>query len=465
MVQNSPRFKPSPPNCFKNLKTSYKFTKTQEILEKPYILHKIQRTSIARTPSQCLPKPQNYPNLIPDTSYSPKPNKTCVQQPAQPTYNSCLAIAQKPNTFPSKNTNLSNKPKPCKQSSQSNSNTPQLDYKTQTNNHTICTMYRIKKTAKQQQKQRNRRTYQCNGKISRTQKFIGKSLSSRSQSQLFKTLQNLPAHHMFLLTKFKHQTGQTNRNLFQEHETPSRTSNSAPKDPPKTSNPQRSSQGRPTTPKEIEMAEATSSKRHSNEDTNNPRKRSLMQQKSNLQHIQNTEIAIWLGFPTMEEIARQAGIQPIDQSCPRSNEKAGLSTNEALELAAAKVAFPRIRQQAWPNTRSDNKMDNHFNLTQLPFDVQVDTATNFARTYPIMLHFEKPIKEYLSSEIIELTNDRFQRMDILLGDILEPTAPLCSTRDPKAWNGMTKIHLKDSVADGSMLLTGLGFLPSHWTES
>jgi hypothetical protein len=170
--------------------------------------------------------------------------------------------------------------------------------------------------------------------------------------------------------------------------------------------------------------------------------------------MQYTDTAIWLGFPTMEELARQARNQPIDQSCSRANEKAGLSAEEALELTSAKVAFPKIRQQAWPNIRSDNKMDNHFHLTQLHFDVQVDTTTNFARTYHVMLHFEKPIKKYLSSEIIELINDRFQKMGIILRDILEPIAPLCSAIDPKAWNGMTKIHLKDPATDGNMFLAG-----------
>jgi hypothetical protein len=106
----------------------------------------------------------------------------------------------------------------------------------------------------------------------------------------------------------------------------------------------------------------------------------------------------------MEELAKLAGTQSIDQSCPRTNEKAGLSAKEALELASAKIAFPRIKQQAWPNTRSDNQLGNQFHLTQLPFDVQVDTTTNFAHIYHIMLHFEKPIKDYVSSEIIEMTN-------------------------------------------------------------
>jgi hypothetical protein len=44
-------------------------------------------------------------------------------------------------------------------------------------------------------------------------------------------------------------------------------------------------------------------------------------------------------------------------------------------------------------------------------------------------------------------------MGIMLGDILEPIAPLYSARDPKAWNGMTKIHLQNPAIDGNMLLT------------
>jgi hypothetical protein len=135
------------------------------------------------------------------------------------------------------------------------------------------------------------------------------------------------------------------------------------------------------------MAEAASTKKHSNGDTSNPRKKSLTHQGSSSQILQQSTTEIWLGFLAMEELAKLAGTQPIDQSCPRTNEKASLSAKEALELASAKIAFPIIKQQAWPNTRSDNQPGNQFHLTQLPFDVQVDSATNFARIYHIMLPF------------------------------------------------------------------------------
>jgi hypothetical protein len=145
--------------------------------------------------------------------------------------------------------------------------------------------------------------------------------------------------------------------------------------------------------------------------------------KGELKQMQHTNTKIWLGFPTMEELAKQAGSQSIDQSCSIKNDKASLSAEEALELVSTKLTFPRIKQQAWPKTRSDNKPSNQFHLIQLPFDVQVDTATNFAYIYHVMLHFEKPIKHYFSGEIIEITSTHFQKMGILLGVILEPIAP------------------------------------------
>ena len=70
------------------------------------------------------------------------------------------------------------------------------------------------------------------------------------------------------------------------------------------------------------------------------------------------------------------------------------------------------------------------------------------------MHFEKPLKPYTSKEIVELVTKRFQKMDIALGDILEPIAPLCSPKDSRPWNGMVKVHLKDPNKDVEALLTG-----------
>jgi hypothetical protein len=45
-------------------------------------------------------------------------------------------------------------------------------------------------------------------------------------------------------------------------------------------------------------------------------------------------------------------------------------------------------------------------------------------------------------------------MQIELGNILELVASFCSTRDPKAWNGLIKIYLKNPEKDAKSLLIG-----------
>ena len=70
------------------------------------------------------------------------------------------------------------------------------------------------------------------------------------------------------------------------------------------------------------------------------------------------------------------------------------------------------------------------------------------------MHFEKPLKPYTSKEIVELVTKCFQKMDIALGNILEPIASLCSPKDFRPCNGMVKVHLKDSSKDAKALLIG-----------
>jgi hypothetical protein len=52
-----------------------------------------------------------------------------------------------------------------------------------------------------------------------------------------------------------------------------------------------------------------------------------------------------------------------------------------------------------------------------------------------------------------MTKERFQKMDIELGELYEPIVPLCSSKSD-AWNGITRIHLKRPEIDGNALLEG-----------
>jgi hypothetical protein len=178
----------------------------------------------------------------------------------------------------------------------------------------VCNVHRKAKTTNKHQKHIQ---YQRYVKPLGAKDFTGKSLTLHSHLQITQLLQLRPLIlEMFLPNPNKMQ-GQMNRNIFKEHET---TSHSASKDIARNTNSNHNSLGRPGASREIKMAKATSSKRHSNSDTSNPRKRSLTHQGSSSQPGQYPIEAIWLGFPTIEEITKQVSNKPIDLSCSRTND-------------------------------------------------------------------------------------------------------------------------------------------------
>ena len=144
-------------------------------------------------------------------------------------------------------------------------------------------------------------------------------------------------------------------------------------------------------------------------------------------------------------------VQPYRST--QSNIEARLLPAEALELATATIAFSRVPQWVWPYARSDNIPGQQFHLTQIPFHVQINADTGMALTYHIMIYFKKPFKDYVSIEIVQLIAERLALMQLPTGDILDPIAPLCSTKSNKPWNGMIKLHLMSPTKDDHQLLT------------
>ena len=90
----------------------------------------------------------------------------------------------------------------------------------------------------------------------------------------------------------------------------------------------------------------------------------------------------------------------------------------------------------------------------MSFDVEIDEETDFALLYNILFHFEKPTTCYTREDIITPTRERLDITKIEVGNIVQPIAPLCSTRGNRAWNGMIKVHLKNPTTDGVVLLEG-----------
>jgi hypothetical protein len=201
------------------------------------------------------------------------------------------------------------------------------------------------------------------------------------------------------------------------------------------------------------MIKTASSKRHSTGGSNgNPKKRSANSGGSQNRQIQTPDL--WFGFTIMEEIARGAEQTAQSHNSTQTNEGLGVSPKEALELETTTISFARVPQRVWPYTRSDNIPGQQYHITQISFGIQIDPDTGFARTYKILLHFEKPLKGYTSAEITQLTAARLEHMKIQVGDILEPIAPLCNAKASKAWNGLIKLYLKAPNIDGYQLLTG-----------
>ena len=203
----------------------------------------------------------------------------------------------------------------------------------------------------------------------------------------------------------------------------------------------------------MEIADITSSKRQASQGNSQPNKKPTLNATKGTSPSNLNMHDLWLGFQNMEMLAIDLSVEPYAYSLEACLQ-AGIPSKEACELVSAQIAFPSILQQLWPFSRNDNVPGQQYHLTQISFHVEVDSLTGYARTYQILLHFEKPLKPYTSKEIVELVTKRFQKMDIALGNILEPIALLCSRKDSTPWNGMEKVHLKHPSKDAEALLTG-----------
>jgi hypothetical protein len=63
------------------------------------------------------------------------------------------------------------------------------------------------------------------------------------------------------------------------------------------------------------------------------------------------------------------------------------------------MAYPRIPQKLWPSERSDGKPSQHYHLIQIPFDAGIIVETGLAKTYQLLLHFERIRWDYSSKGV------------------------------------------------------------------
>ena len=172
----------------------------------------------------------------------------------------------------------------------------------------------------------------------------------------------------------------------------------------------------------------------------------------------------WLGIVAMEELAIDEGIKARDCRPPTKKEDLltmDIKESEAEEISQlSKIAFPHVRQLLYPLERPDGKGGQHFNLTQLPIETEVDPGTGLSLDYHIAIHFERPSTDYTHSQILNMATSRLAYMGIELGiGMAEPIYIPCKEKERntkiKFWTGTIKIHLKHPKTDGIGMLKGL----------
>ena len=127
--------------------------------------------------------------------------------------------------------------------------------------------------------------------------------------------------------------------------------------------------------------------------------------------LKDTPKDFWLGIVAMEKLAIE-GVKTKD--CRPSMKKEDLigtsiSDGKAEEMSQVfKIAFPHVTQLLYPLERPDGKGGQHFNLTQLPIETEVDPSTGLSFDYHIAVHFERPSIDYTNEILTMATTSMYE---------------------------------------------------------
>ena len=113
--------------------------------------------------------------------------------------------------------------------------------------------------------------------------------------------------------------------------------------------------------------------------------------------------------------------------------KDGLTQIEAEEIhQVEEVAFPHVPQYLISKERLDGKEGEHYNLTELPINEEIDAETKLCTNYHVAIFFQRPTMDYKHSKILAKTKQRLGDMEIPLGNgMVEPIYTM--QRENKAW--------------------------------
>ena len=163
--------------------------------------------------------------------------------------------------------------------------------------------------------------------------------------------------------------------------------------------------------------------------------------------------SLWLGFQALNLINKQKELPMESGETTRELMKRKIDFDEAKEIQNARPSFPYVPQREWPSKREDGKEGQHYNLTQLPFDIEVD-ENGYSFDYQVSIHFELGEQKWERDHIMHKVKERIQTMNIELGDLIgEPIAIMCFHKST-TWSGTIKLHLKNPHVDAKSLLQG-----------
>ena len=161
-----------------------------------------------------------------------------------------------------------------------------------------------------------------------------------------------------------------------------------------------------------------------------------------------------ISFQAMNTLAKVANMPLIQLPSFTELVKKCMNEPEVHEMVESSPSFPFVAQEESHSKRTDGKDGMHYNLTQIPSDVEVG-ENEFALDYHISIHFEIERIKLDRDVILNLTNDRLKTMRIEVGKILrEPIVVICF-HGTKRWSGVIKLHLKNPETDGYGLLCEL----------
>ena len=163
--------------------------------------------------------------------------------------------------------------------------------------------------------------------------------------------------------------------------------------------------------------------------------------------------SLWLGFQALNLLNKQKELPMESGESTRELMKRKIDFDEAKKMQNARPSFPYVPQKEWPTKREDGKEGQHYNLTQLPFDIEVD-ENGFSFDYQVSIHFEVGEQKWERDVIMHKVKERLTNMNVELGELIgEPIAILCFHKST-TWSGTIKLHLKNPLLDAKSLLTG-----------